>query len=391
MSKPKIHFLSASDRINYGDLLFPIIFKKVLETYNHTFYNYGIIKSSLTDFGALPTKSYKTFQKNIKKEGGNVVIGGGEVFFGNWRTLYSFINKFYAKLLRYNTFKKIENKLELAKNTLSNGKVLIPFVPSVNELGNDTVNVFFNAAGGRFYGSETDVLNQKIKTNLESASYISVRDQRTLNSLKDFGISSHLTPDSAMIMSDFFSKEFLLENSSFTRDSFPKRYVFVQIGISKSTNDLEGFAANLVKELEQLNCEAVLCPIGMAPNHDDQVVLKELVQYSSLFKLYIPKNIYEIMYLIAESSCYLGTSLHGLITAQSYNVPFAPLNKRVTKADWYCKTWADGVSNGCIDYKEINTLSTLVENWKHDLMSKKTKEQKELVYKNFDHIIKNFS
>ena len=130
IEKKTIHFLSASDRINYGDLLFPIIFKRVLSKYNLDFLNYGIVKSDLKYFGALPTKSYKQFQKNIKKSGGNIVIGGGEVFFGNWTTLYAFINPLFARLAANRFFKKIEKKNNLSKRFLSNGIVLVPFEPS---------------------------------------------------------------------------------------------------------------------------------------------------------------------------------------------------------------------------------------------------------------------
>ena len=81
--KKIIHFLSASDRINYGDLLFPILFKSVLERhYPQTiFLNYAVVKSDFSGFGALPTASYLSFQRKVKLLGGNVVIGGGEVFF----------------------------------------------------------------------------------------------------------------------------------------------------------------------------------------------------------------------------------------------------------------------------------------------------------------------
>ena len=105
-SKRIVHFLTASDRINYGDLLFPIIFKKIINDKNIEFNNYGIVKSDLNHFGALPTMSYKRLQKNVKAKGGNVVIGGGEVFFATWHLLYSYINSLYSKVFKNRLFAK---------------------------------------------------------------------------------------------------------------------------------------------------------------------------------------------------------------------------------------------------------------------------------------------
>ena len=65
-----IHVLSAGDRNNYGDLLFPIIIKKYLESKNITtsINNYGVIASDLSYFGALPTFSSNDLIANYKKD-----------------------------------------------------------------------------------------------------------------------------------------------------------------------------------------------------------------------------------------------------------------------------------------------------------------------------------
>ena len=101
-----VHFLSASDRVNYGDLLFPLIFKNILNKFDSKieFINYGIIRSNLIYFGALKTHSYFKLIRNTGKFGGNLVVGGGEVFFANWSTIFGFINPIYAYLKKYYTF-----------------------------------------------------------------------------------------------------------------------------------------------------------------------------------------------------------------------------------------------------------------------------------------------
>lgn len=103
----KIQFLAASDRNNYGDLLFPIITKKmILKNCKVRFENYAMIDSDLGYFGALPTKSYKKL-KNENNSNSIVIIGGGHVFFVNRNTLYSHINKKHLSLTKNRFINKI--------------------------------------------------------------------------------------------------------------------------------------------------------------------------------------------------------------------------------------------------------------------------------------------
>jgi hypothetical protein len=389
-TKKIIHFLSASDRINYGDLLFPIILKKILLKNNikFVFKNYGLINSNLTYFGALKTGSYLKLLKNIKSEGGNLIIGGGEVFFAKWTILYGFINPLYVKFKKNIYISKIENKFKIAKYLLCKGKVLIPFAPSKKELRNPKVEIFYNAVGGNFSGNHKNRRNKVIVNNLFDAKYISVRDKRTQNSLSDYGVQSNLVPDSALIMSDLFPIEELEKLQSFSNEDMPKKYIFLQLGIHKSPKEMNNFLKKTEDQAIALNLEVVLCPIGMAVNHEDHIVLEKIAKYSPKFHFFMPKNIYEIMYLIAKSEVFLGTSLHGVITAQSFNIPFVPLNLKINKLDAYCKSWTNSVCNGCISFSDIGKLSAILNKWDYNIIKEETKRQKEKVYENFEMIFK---
>jgi exopolysaccharide biosynthesis predicted pyruvyltransferase EpsI len=122
----------------------------------------------------------------------------------------------------------------------------------------------------------------------------------------------------------------------------------------------------------------------LAPNHEDQKVLKRIKTLNSEVHYIHPNNLYDIMYLISNSNCYIGTSLHGMITAQSFNIPFMPLNKKVVKMDNYCKTWTNEVCEGCIDYNKIEDIIDKYLNWNYSKLVKITNHQKALVYKNFE-------
>lgn len=382
--KKIIHFLSASDRINYGDLLFPILFKSVLERHypQTVFLNYAVVKSDFSGFGALPTASYLSFQRKVKLLGGNVVIGGGEVFFTEWRTLYSFISPTYSKLLKNSYFKRLNAKIDFAKIVLSHNKVAIPFCPSKEELENNQLNLFFSSVGGVFFGTKEKPKNSKLINTLQKSSLLSVRDQRSFDSMKLFGLSPKLVPDSAIIMSDIFAQDFLYSGTNL-KNLKDKKYMFLQLGRYKSPSDLKTFVKQLKSVGAQLELEIVLCPIGLAPGHEDDVILNKIHKLEASFTLIKPKNIYDIMFAISNTSLYVGTSLHGLITAQSFGRPYVGLNKNLPKLDSYIKTWTDK-EMGCIDFESIDAIIPIYKKWDFELIGQQLVRQKQMVYDNLD-------
>ncbi|PJE45297.1 MAG: hypothetical protein CUR32_00245 [Flavobacterium sp.] len=382
--KKIIHFLSASDRINYGDLLFPILFKSVLERHypQTVFLNYAVVKSDFSGFGALPTASYLSFQKKVKLLGGNVVIGGGEVFFTEWRTLYSFISPTYSKLLKNSYFKRLNAKIDFAKIVLSHNKVAIPFCPSKEELENNQLNLFFSSVGGVFFGTKEKPKNSKLINTLQKSSLLSVRDQRSYDSMKLFGLSPKLVPDSAIIMSDIFAQDFLYSGTNL-KTLKDKKYMFLQLGRYKSPNDLKTFVKQLKSVGAQLELEIVLCPIGLAPGHEDDVILNKIHKLEASFTLIKPQSIYDIMFAISNASLYVGTSLHGLITAQSFGRPYVGLNKNLPKLDSYIKTWTDK-EMGCIDFESIDAIIPIYKKWDFEVIGRQLVRQKQMVYDNLD-------
>ena len=389
-NKKIIHFLSASDRINYGDLLFPIIFKFLSKERNIEILNYGIVKSDLSDFGAVPTKSYRSFQQNVKKLGGNIIVGGGEVLFVDWGSLYAFISFKYSKLLYNYRYNKFEKKYNLTRFLLSNGKVFVPFAPKKNELSkNNNIKIFYNSVGGTFLNSRLRDQGYRFKESLLSADYISVRDHRVQKSLLENGINSIVFPDSAIIISDIFNQKSLKQKVSFSNSLENKDYLFLQIGKPYIPSKIDAFSKDLEKICKELNCKVILCPIGLAPRHEDDIFLRKLSKMSQLFEFIMPKSIFEIMYLISNAKLFLGTSLHGLITAQSFQIPFIPLDIRVNKVEEYCKTWTQRNIDFCLSYEDLSKVLDIYENWDFESAKLDLEIQKKLVLTNFDYIFNN--
>src|SRR5690606_38008118 len=94
--------LSASDRYNYGDLLFPIVTQKALSKFGEfEFEDVACIKSNMIKFGGLRTKSYKFLIKEAKlvDYDKTLIIAGGEVLMASWIPLYGFIFRWYRWLM----------------------------------------------------------------------------------------------------------------------------------------------------------------------------------------------------------------------------------------------------------------------------------------------------
>ena len=56
-----------------------------------------------------------------------------------------------------------------------------------------------------------------------------------------------------------------------------------------------------------------------------------------------PHSVWEIAEVIATSAAFVGTSLHGAITALAYSVPFVSLDQ-VSKLEAYLETWGRPVA-----------------------------------------------
>lgn len=383
-----IRFLSASDRINYGDFLFPLIFKKVMKDVDSdiAFENYGIVKSDFTHFGALPTKSFRILEAEMES-GDKIVIGGGEVFFVNWRSLYAFINPYFLMLIRVKRLKKLEKRFKFSNKLLSRNVIPIPFSFDASDFNLEKLNVYYNSVGGGRLLLQNNTMRNLAYNRLSSARLISVRDNRSLNYFSKYqDLNTKLVPDSALLMSDVYPIDKL--EGLIERNLYYENYIFLQLAFNKGPSDLEKFADQIVNLATDLKCKVVLCPIGLAPGHEDNKILKAIKKIKPQFNFIMPKNVFEIMYLIANSNLYIGTSLHGAITAMSFLVPGIGLNKRILKLESYMKTWvSDDFENLEFDKVEFKEVNRLVNLFKTSYTKERLIQQQAMIRSNLEAII----
>jgi hypothetical protein len=335
----QVFLFGAIDRFNYGDLLLPVILKEKLMNSalaeNFKIRVFGTIQSDLTRFGALPTESLNEFYTALKTTSAFVLVVGGEVLTSNWSTAYSHLH------LPYNFWHANTKKLRRINNQIS--KCLLrgcgrrPFILNVNHFPS-LKGVLYNGVGGKRRG----MYKRSDYRNLKDAMYLSCRDASILSVLRKNLPAAELVPDSAIQMSELYTKEKLNKLvSNELRSLFQEDYVFFQISHAVALElGMEPLAAKLRDLSDNYGKKVILCPIGTASGHDDHLALLQLKSLlpDNAFLLIENPTLWEIMGLIANASIYIGGSLHGIITSMSFEVPYLFLRDR-PKLAAYVETW----------------------------------------------------
>ena len=355
----KILIIGAFDRYNYGDLLFPLVIERQLGTYgkDFEFEYFGLIESDLSSVGGLPTKGLQKFYKACSDPSNpvHVIIAGGEALGVTWNSLYAALNPLFQRINKRHV--KVNKVLDLNGWTkkILKGKTTLPFVFDKSDFAG-VQSVILNSLGGSGLNAAVFAKYDFLKEKLQNVDYFAVRDQLTVDNLKKNGLNAALFPDSAILMSEFYPLNFLHRNvtqevAGYVAEHAGK-YVFAQIN-KKTTRDHEQTIADGLDEIyQQGRAEICLCPIGKALDHDDHEALQELgTLLESPYTYFDADNIWDIMYLIANAKCYVGTSLHGAITAMSFAVPHVGL--KVEKLGAYLATWGVKANDQSVEFAEL--------------------------------------
>lgn len=355
----KILIIGAFDRYNYGDLLFPLIIEKQLDTYDKGFqYEYfGLIKSDLSREGGKPTQDLKAFYDKCEDPDHKVsiIIAGGEALGVTWNSLYAALSKPFQKVHKHHVrISKMIDLNHIAKKLLK-GKTELPFVFDKTDFPG-VKNVILNSLGGSGISKSLFERYDFMQAKLHGADYLAVRDRVTINNLQENDLQAHLFPDSAILMSEFYPFNTLEKSITKEVQDYVKtnkgKYVFFQINRKTTVGKESLIAGELDKIYNYDQTQICLCPIGKALNHDDHEALKSVeTRLQSPSTYFDADNIWDIMYLIANSKVYIGTSLHGAITAMSYAVPHVGLV--VEKLDAYLETWGVEGNDHAVGFDHI--------------------------------------
>lgn len=344
----KIALVGAIDRYNYGDVLFPIVVAEALKLRmpDVDFEFYGYKESDFSRYNAYPTKAMTDLAKD---DISGLIVVGGEVLTSPWSLTYLFMQENYFKSTIINFFRPFlfNPHAESIFRKVLKDKRALPWLYKKSDFSQPDVKIIYNAVGGAASLGSVERHKKSLLDNLNEADFISVREHDSKKNLSIIGIKNvKESPDSAFLMSELFPRTKLPQLSTLDFKVFGP-YVVFQIGKKYGKNNIEKVVEQLCRFMDNNpTYQVVLLPIGMAALHEDDIPLKKILLllkkqgYEDRLIFVEENTIFDTMRIIADSSLFVGTSLHGNVTALSYGVPSVGLDPRVTKLKSLLRTYS---------------------------------------------------
>lgn len=285
----KIALFGTFDVDNYGDLLFPYIAQHRLKNYKLEFVSPTNKTTTFED-----AKHVISFDDCVKKNYDAVIIGGGNILHlkPNIKTVYTLPGFSYADL----------------------------WIGAIKLAGDKKIPSLFNAPGiPQEFKSDTE--KKIVHDALLSCSYISFREtysKKIIESLfNEEIIDIHVVPDTAFEISKVWPLENQLKNNVIT------------INLNSRYHNPIDETVKWIDEIAlKLNCDIIFVVIGDC--HGDSIftnlVAKKIV---AKYEIHTSDNLKELAHCIGRSRMFIGSSMHGFITALSYKTPaFLVLNNK---------------------------------------------------------------
>ncbi|WAM16866.1 polysaccharide pyruvyl transferase family protein [Rhodococcus sp. JS3073] len=331
MTRPNVVSVGAFDRFNYGDLLFPLVLdSRWAALTDGTLSHYALWGARGTGWGTARSGSARDLRRRFTEQPPTgCVVAGGEVLSATWYDLtrHSVPSGFDLAVAALHRSVP-RRQLSRICRTLAGGMWDLPLVP--DPATSRQVPVVYNAVGATSVDTLSGDDRSRVLGSLRASKYLSVRDNSSVDILRSHGIDADLSPDSAAVIDRLFP-------------ATPKRSRTLVFQCSRQW--LRGHEDEVVTQLRALSerYEISLLAIGLAGGHSDLTALRRLYRQlsrtTSRVRLVKPANVRDVAAEIASADCYVGTSLHGSITAIAYGTAVVGLD-RIPKLSEYLATWA---------------------------------------------------
>jgi hypothetical protein len=342
-----ISHLGTFDVENYGDLLYPIVFGHLLnKNGSRQVRHYSPLPTMAPQEAGFETDAINTlFAQTTGPH--NLIIGGGDLLRADWEVFASHYSAnshgSYRGLRR--SVGPVNALNYLLRTKIPRGQPAIFFAGRFRSrwLNYDNAGPFLIDSERLPRGSSVSYLScgvpheftaaerESVKRVLNQARFIYLRDEQSAEKLRRSGVEReiHVAPDLAVTLSDQFDK---------SEQMLRGREIVSTIGIDPESSFLcfqckpypdfheEEIVDELKRYHERTKRPVVLLPIGHC--HGDAQFLQDLARRSSgLLKYADVYSIADIISVIAASDLFIGTSLHGNVTASSYGIRhlFGPL------------------------------------------------------------------
>lgn len=344
--------LGTFDVENYGDLLYPLLLRHMLESRDArlSVRHYSPLPGDAPQqagFATHPARSLFAPGPPEQQQPLRLVVGGGDIL----RTDWGLVARHYGRASRA-SFGGLRRSIGTAglpgyllrerlprleaggfyarrfRARWMNYPAVGPFLIDPDDLPRGGAVCYLSCGVPHdFAPAERD----EVTRTVERARFVYLRDEQSAEKLRRAGVRRELrvAPDLAVILSDQF------EHATEARKG---RDILSRIGVGAERPVLcfqskphPGFGEDeIVAQLklyrERTGAEVVLLPLGYC--HGDHEFLQSLSAKSGgAFKYAAAPSVFDIISIIAASDAFVGTSLHGNVTAFSYGIPhlFGPL------------------------------------------------------------------
>nr|WP_115094495.1 polysaccharide pyruvyl transferase family protein [Synechococcus sp. UW106] len=295
----RIAIVGTFDVENYGDLLFPIIAEKKLREQG---WDLTIVTPTGNEVSYSDCKkgiSIEEWAKNINDYHALIIGGGNLIHWNDWGKDIDGYNE--------DTYRNIWiNTSEIAKR--------------------NSIPVLWNAPGAMNPRDRKKYIERAIHS-IKSCEYISLRDGYSARVIKEWtGKDAYVVPDTANEIENLWSKKELEQEYEKIKNNIRTNEGQILISVHCKRRSIQEmgedkFTALLKRKLEETNSKALLLALGRC--HDDHIVnqqIKEKIPDNSI-DLSELTSLKQIATIIACSKAYIGSSLHGEITACNYGTP----------------------------------------------------------------------
>lgn len=291
---------------NYGDLLFPRLMEWRMSDLFEEIVHISPVGGSAGYRDVRPSRSLsEVTREKIKFDA--VVVGGGNILHSNGSTLDEY------RQVRETAYSRL-------------------WLGAAQLASRQDIPLAINASGvPKRFGR----LGQPLVRQLgQRADYFAVRDEYSKDNLSTAGVENvRVVPDTALELARWFgpSAPSLLDVPRELERALDSRFLAVHV------NDryFDGSAAELAPVLDQLAkvAEAKIVLIAIGPCHGDDAYSKEVASHmtSSPIVYSTPKAVEDIAFVISRSVAYVGSSMHGFITATSFHVPALLIAKHASQ------------------------------------------------------------
>jgi hypothetical protein len=322
----------AFDRHNLGDLLFPHVLSALLPDRPLLFA--GLVKRDLRACGGHEVHSIAQLAQEIDHPV-NVIHVGGELL----------------------TCETHEARAMLPSDGTAHIVEPAPYIADKRRFRRPA---WFgcNAVGGADFDVASPGLRDAVIARLRIMDSVTVRDQRTQAALARHCVPATLLPDPGVMTAALFAQRIAEHGAkgevAGIADAFPAGYLTLQFS-ADFTDDvsLTALSAACDRLVAATGLGIALFRAGAAPLHDNLDLYRALRQRMREPTRAVPfesLDIWDICALIAGSTGYLGSSLHGRIVALAYGLPrvtlVLPAGGQPSKHQAFIDAWEDAAMPG---------------------------------------------